>query len=185
MKITIISFGKRKNGNCGNIKDELCRLLENGNEINAFDFSELAIAPCGGCGYECFDKAESCPYINDGVYSIYDGITGSDLAFFIVPNYCDYPCSVFFAFNERSQCYFQGQWERLEKYLSVPKRFIVVSNTNRDNFTAAFRYQINEDKEPETLFLSAKSFDKVSIRGDLMESEKAREEVRRFAERPL
>lgn len=185
MKISIISFGKRRNGNCGNIGSELCRLLEKGNDVKTLDFSELTISPCGGCEYECFEKAENCPYINDSVYSIYDEITSSDLAYFIVPNYCDYPCSSFFAFNERSQCYFQKQWERLEKYLSVPKRFIVVSNTGRDNFTAAFRYQINEDKEPETLFLSAKSFDRVSIKGDLMESEQAREEVRRFAEKPL
>ena len=185
MKIAVISFGGRKNGNCAGIMNLLCRLLEQENEVRAFDFSAFNMTPCGGCKYECFDKAESCPYINDPVYSIYDEITNSGLAYFIVPNYCDYPCSVFFAFNERSQCYFQKQLDRLEKYLSVPKRFIVVSNTGHDNFIAAFRYQINEDKEPETLFLSAKSFDRVSIKGDLMESEQAREDVRMFAEKPL
>ena len=34
-------------------------------------------------------------------------ITDSDLSYFIVPNYCDYPCANFFIFNERSQCFFQ------------------------------------------------------------------------------
>lgn len=181
MKTTLISFSPRKNGSCSDIMNVLCRLLENDGEIKAFDFSELTVTPCGGCKYECFDKAVSCPYISDSVYTVYESVTESDSAYFIVPNYCDYPCSVFFAFNERSQCFFQKKREKLEKYLSVPKKFIVVSNTGRDNFISAFRYQIAEDKEPDILFLSAKSFGKVSIRGDLMESEQAAEEVKKFA----
>lgn len=185
MKISIISFGRSKNGNCADIKRELCRLLENGNDVKTFDFSALGVNPCGGCRYECFERAESCPYINDSLYSLYDGITNGGLAYFILPNYCDYPCSSFFVFNERSQCYFQKRPELLEKYLSVPKKFIVVSNTGRDNFTTAFRYHIGEGEEPEILFLSAKSFGRVSVKGDLMESELAREAVRRFAKKPF
>lgn len=181
MKISVISFSPRKNGSCSAIMNELCRFHEKGGDVKAFDFSALRINPCGGCNYECFNNAESCPNINDPVYSLYDKITESGLSYFIVPNYCDYPCSAFFAFNERSQCYFQKRYERLEKYLSVPKKFIVVSNTGRDNFTAAFRYQISEEREPDVLFLSAKSFGKVSIRGDLMDCDEAKKAVREFA----
>lgn len=183
MKACIVSCSGRKNGNCGSIAKELCGLY--GDEAKAYDFSSLKITPCTGCGYECFESREKCPYFKDSVLEIYDGITESELTYFIVPNYCDYPCSLFFAFNERSQCYFQKRPELLEKYLSVPKKFIVVSNTGRDNFTAAFRYHIGEGEEPEILFLSAKSFGRVSIKGDLMESERAREAVRRFAKKPF
>lgn len=56
----------------------------------------------------------------------------------------------------------------------------MVSNTGRDNFTAAFRYQLEENVEPEVLFLSAKQFHKVSVRGDIMDSSKAREALQSF-----
>lgn len=179
MKVCIVSFSKRSGGNCAGIAKELYRLYGDGARV--YDFSELEVIPCGGCDYECFDSAEKCPRFSDSAFQLYDEITNSDLAYFIVPNYCDYPCSAFFAFNERSQCYFQKRQDRLEKYLSVKKKFIAVSNTNRENFTAAFRYQIQETEEPDTLFLEAKRFHKVSIRGDLMESEEAKEAIVKFA----
>lgn len=180
VKVCIVSFSGRKNGNCGSIAGELCGLY--GNEAKVYDFSSLKITPCTGCGYECFEAGKKCPYFKDSVFEIYDSITESELTYFIVPNYCDYPCSLFFAFNERSQCYFQKRQDLLEKYLSVPKKFIVVSNTGQENFTAAFRYQINEDKEPHILFLSAKRFGKISIRGDLVQSEQVKELLWEFAE---
>lgn len=180
MKVCIISFSKRSGGNCADIAKELYRLYGE-YKARVYDFSELEVIPCGGCDYECFTSAEKCPHFSDSVFELYDEITNSDLAFFIVPNYCDYPSSVFFAFNERSQCYFQKREDLLEKYLSVPKKFIVVSNTGRDNFTAAFRYQITEEQEPDILFLSPKAFGKVSVEGGLMISEPAKETVKRFA----
>lgn len=180
MKACIISFSGRKDGNCGSIAKELGKLYKN--DAKTYDFSALSITPCTGCGYECFGRGENCPYFDDPIFEIYDNVTNSDLTYFIVPNYCDYPCSLFFAFNERSQCYFQKQEARLLKYLAVKKKFIVVSNTNRDNFTAAFRYHIEEDAEPDILFLSAKSFGRLSINGDLMENSEAAEEVKKFAE---
>ena len=60
------------------------------------------------------------------------------------------------------------------------KKFVVVSNTGRENFTAAFRYHVSEDAEPEVLFLSAKRFQKSSIRGDLMDAPEAREVLAEF-----
>lgn len=181
MKVCIVSFSGRANGNCGSIARELCGLY--GNEAKVYDFSSLKITPCTGCKYECFGRGENCPYFDDPVFEIYDSITESDLTYFIVPNYCDYPCSLFFAFNERSQCYFQKQESRLIKYLAAKKKFIVVSNTNRDNFTSAFLYHVEENTQPDILFLSAKRFNKISISGNLMESEEAREIIKRFAEK--
>jgi len=95
-----------------------------------------------------------------------------------VPNYCNYPCANFFIFNERSQCFFQHHEERLEKYLRVPKRFIVVSNTETANFREAMTQHTNSN--PEILFLSAKKYGKVSIEGTILESDDAKADLQRF-----
>lgn len=179
-KIAIVSFSGRSGGNCVAIARETQKYWQGKGEVTAFDFSKIEITPCGRCGYECFRERESCPYFSDPEFSICDSIANSDCTYFIVPNYCDYPCANFFIFNERSQCYFQRHPELLERYLSAKKKFIVVSNTGRDNFTAAFRYHVQEGAEPDILFLSAREFGRVSIRGDLMYSPEAQETLLRF-----
>ena len=175
MKTCIISFSSRAGGNCGSIAAEIRRHVTG--DVEIYDFSGFSITPCGRCGCECFRARESCPYFNDMEFTVCDAVTSSDLAYFIVPNYCDYPCANFFIFNERSQCYFQHHQNLLERYLAVKKKFIVVSNTGQDNFAAAFRYHVPENEEPNILFLSARQFQKVSIRGDLMDSAEARDAV--------
>ena len=174
MKICIVSFSGRPGGNCGSIAALIRRQWQGRGEVELFDFSALRITPCGACGCECFQVRERCPYFGDPEFALCDAVTHSGRAYFIVPNYCDYPCANFFAFNERSQCYYQGHSQLLEQYLDVEKKFIVVSNTGRDNFTAAFRYHVQEGQEPDVLFLSARKFGKVSIKGDLMDSGEAR-----------
>lgn len=176
MKKTIISFSGRKNGNCSNIG----RMLYQSEEDSIFyDFSEISITPCTACSLECFKEGQQCPYRDDMVYTIYDSIMHSDMTFFIVPNYCDYPCSLYFIFNERSQCYFQHHPQLLEQYLEKRKKFIVISNTNQENFIKAFEYQ---SQKPDILFLSAKRYNKISIRGDLLDSLQAIEDIKNFAE---
>ena len=112
-----------------------------------------------------------------------DAVTHSDLVYFILPNYCDYPCANYFVFNERSQCYFQGRPELLEAYEKVPKRAVVVSNTNEDNFKSVLAYQ--SCNAMDVLFLHAKKYGKVSIRGDLMTDENAVRDVTAFVRKPL
>lgn len=179
MKTCVISFSGRKEGNCSAIARILTEALSGRNTVVYFDFSAFRLTPCGQCGYECFQERTRCPYFGDPVFSIYDAIVRSDLSYFIVPNYCDYPCANFFIFNERSQCFFQHHPELLERYERAAKKFIVVSNTGRDNFTTAFQYHTG-DAPPEALFLSARGFGRVSIAGDLMDAPEAREEVLRF-----
>lgn len=181
MKTFLLSFSSRPAGNCAAIAAELRRYAPG--EVTVRRFSDFTIAPCGRCGCECFRSREDCPNFGDPVYGLYDAVTRSDFAYFIVPNYCDYPCANFFAFNERSQCYFQGRQALLEQYLSVRKKFVVVSSTGRENFVTAFRYHVPENEEPDILFLSAKQFRKVSIRGDLMDAPEARETLRQFMEK--
>lgn len=177
MKVCIVPFSGRPGGNCSRIA-EIIRQKER--EAAVYDFSALSITPCGRCSYECFQQREKCPYFSDPEFTICEAIANSDLAYFIVPNYCDYPCANFFIFNERSQCYFQHREDLMNQYLAVRKKFIVVSNTEQNNFTTAFCQHIPETSSPDILFLSAKQFGKVSIRGDLMDSDNAKEMIFRF-----
>lgn len=182
MKNCIISFSGRKDGNCSAIARVLLDAPALRGNAVYYDFSALRVAPCGPCRCECFQARERCPYFSDPAFSIYDAVAHSGLSCFIVPNYCDYPCANFFMFNERSQCYFQHHPELLELYGRAPKKFIVVSNTGRDNFTAAFRYHTG-DAPPDVLFLSARAFGTSSVDGNLMDVPEAREAVLRFADR--
>lgn len=177
MRITILSFSNRDNGNCQNIS-KLAAEAYVGNEVNVFCFTEFALSPCGKCDNQCFLNRTNCPYINDKIYAIYDSITNSDLAVFVVPNYCGYPCSNFFVFNERSPCYFSGHQDLLDKYENVQKKFIAVSNSEADNLATAFGYQTYAT--PDILVLAAKAYGKESLAGDLMESEAAKKAVLDF-----
>ncbi|MCR5755195.1 MAG: hypothetical protein K6G30_10355 [Acetatifactor sp.] len=130
MKTVIISFSSRPDGNCAKIG----KLIRSHTQDSIlFCFSDFNIHACGECNYECFDKREHCPYIEDMECKLMEAIVRSEITYFIVPNYCDYPCSNYYVFNERSQCYFQGKPALLDDYLKVPKRSIVVSNTNEDS----------------------------------------------------
>lgn len=179
MTACVISFSSRSGGNCSAIAQVLLEALAARGRVKYYDFSTFRLAACGQCGYECFQSRERCPHFADREFELCNAVAHSDVSFFIVPNYCDYPCSNFFIFNERSQCYFQHHEELLRRYESAPKKFITVSNTGRDNFTAAFQYHTG-DAPPDVLFLSARQFGKVSISGDLMDSPEARAAVLRF-----
>lgn len=180
MNTSIISFSGRPNGNCSGIAKWLKRRWSE--EAVLFDFSELTVAPCGRCDYECFHSRENCPWFSDPEFEMCCTVANSELACFILPNYCDYPPANFFIFNERSQCCFQHHQGLLEKYLAVRKKFIVVSNTNRENFASALCYHVPEGTPPDILFLSAREFHKVSIHGDLLDSEEARNAILHFVE---
>ena len=178
MKICIINYSGRENGNCRKISDIVADKFNN--KVKRYDFYNVNITPCGKCNDECFFKRENCPYIADDIFKIYEDLTHCDTAYFIVPNYCDYPCANYFSFNERSQCYFQGEFKLLEKFLKVKKKFIVVSNTEKENFINAFKYQVEENTVPDVLFISAKTYGKVSINGDITDSKEAVADIKNF-----
>lgn len=175
MTICIVSFSSRKDGNCSQIGKFL---KNNFTDEKLFSFSDFSLRPCGDCSYECFKGGDKCPFSADKEREILDAITNSSMTFFVVPNYCDFPSSNFFVFNERSLCYFQNNVALLNRYLEVPKKFVVVSNTNSENFKTAFAYQVNDD--PDVLFLSAKKYGKVSIEGNILTSEEAVEDLKTF-----
>lgn len=128
MKVCIVPFSGRPGGNCSRIA-EIIRQKER--EAAVYDFSALSITPCGCCNYECFQQREKCPHFSDPEFTICEAIANSDLAYFIVPNYCDYPCANFFIFNERSQCYFQHREDLLNQYLAVRKNSLWSATPNR------------------------------------------------------
>ena len=177
MSVCIISFSSRKNGNCDKISEFVSTMYPN---AKRYSFSKVKISACGDCKYQCFERADKCPHARDKEREILDAITNSELAIFIVPNYCNYPCSNYFVFNERGICYFSKNDELLTKYLETPKKFIVVSNTNEDNFKEAFRYQTVG--EPDILFLAALEYGKTSTSGDIITSSEAVEDLKEFLE---
>lgn len=60
----------------------------------------------------------------------------------------------------------------------MPKRFIVVSNTGKENFLEAMRQHTND--KPQILFLSPKHYGKPSIAGNIMDSEAAKVDIQNF-----
>ena len=113
MPACVISFSGRRDGNCSAVAQAVRDALSGRDSVQYFDCSALALTPCGGCGCECFQARERCPYFDDPVFGMYDAVTRSSMSYFVVPNYCDYPCANFFLFNESSQCYLQGRPELL------------------------------------------------------------------------
>ena len=178
MSVCIASFSGRGEGNCARIAREVKRWFADG-EATLFDLSEHPLHPCGACHGECLDDRRRCPHIGDVEYPLLEAITNSDLAIFVVPNYCDYPGALYFAFNERSLCYFSGHEELLARYEQVKKRFIVVSGGDRTRYEEIFCQQTNGDT-PEILMLSARDYGRNSVAGDLIEEQAAREAIRAF-----
>ncbi len=178
MKITIINFSGRANGNCSSIANIITRKFEK-ECVERFNFCDVNVSPCGKCDYECFKEDKPCDF--DDVNRMFDSVMCADLAFFIMPNYCDYPPANYFAFNERSCGYFLKDEKLLDKYLAVKKKFIVVSNTVSENFEKAFSYQVEEGAKPDMLILDAKKFNSASIDGNMSENASAQKLVEDFA----
>ena len=172
MKICIISFSGRANGNCSAISAYLKELY--GDSAEEYRFADFSITPCGCCDHQCF-QGKNCPHIGDMEVTLLEAVASSDLAYFIVPNYCGYPCSNFFVFHERCVCWTWGRQDRADAYGHTRKKFIVVSNSGEDNFRQVFRYQ--GSGEPDILFLGSRKYG-----NSIMASQEARETVKIFAD---
>lgn len=170
MKVSIINFSNRKNGNSQMIMKLLSELYVD-EKVKAYNFSSMHISQCGKCSYECMKENEKCPY-KDKIYEIYKNIISSDICYYIVANYCDYPCSNFFIFNERGCGYFNKNEKKLTKYLNVKKKFIVITNSNTKNFLDIFKYHVND--EPDVLFISPKKFGLSSISDNVLSNPSAK-----------
>lgn len=181
MNIAILHFSARSSGNCAAIARQV-RQLHSGDNVTIYPLAEMAISPCRGCRYECFTRAEACPHAQDDVRRLYQAIMDAVLAYFILPNYADYPPALYFAFNERSNCFFQGNEALLNAYLAVPKRFIIVSNQPAPAFDALPQYHTAEGSTPKLLYLPPRRYCHSSIDGTMMEAAEAQELLEKFVQ---
>ena len=173
--VVILNFSGRNVGNCS----EISKFIEE-HHTNANIFSHNigeCWNPCGGCDYECLKPGLECPVLTEQQRKIMDSAMQADMLYYIVPNYCGFPSANFYAFNERSVGYFNMDRAKLGQFMSVRKKFIIVSNTENPAFTQAMQQQA---KEPDMLFMKTSAYQKKSIAGDILTSEKAREDLKTF-----
>ena len=173
--ITILSFSPRNSGNCAAISRYVSKYHEK-HIVHSIVMDRNAVPACGNCDCECLKPNLDCPLRTKEYDRIMDTVSQSDLVYFIVPNYCGYPCANYFAFNERSVGYFGMDREKMDRYMNVPKRFIIVSNT--EGFEEAMQQQTNEP--PEILYLKSRAYGKSSIAGDILESDAAKVDLDAF-----
>ena len=174
-KVIILNFSARKCGNCGAISSVIEQYHDKTN-IYSYKIGEIW-TPCGECDYECLRADVTCPSITDSQKEVMDAIVSADIVYYIVPNYCGFPPANFFAFNERSVGYFNLNRALMAQYMAVPKKFIIVSNTENDAFLQAMKQQA---KEPNILYLKTSQYQRKSIAGDLMEVEDAKKDLLEF-----
>lgn len=174
--IVVMNFSPRTSGNCADI----CRAIQEhytNTNIRLFNVSEHVV-PCSHCNYECLTPNAVCPQLTDGYTDMMDAIRSSDLAYYVIPNFCGMPNAVYYAFNERSVGYFNMDRAVMDQYMDVCKRFIVVSNSENHTFEEALRQQTGMD--PEILYLKTSRYQKKSIAGDMMQSEAAQADLLEF-----
>ena len=176
MNIIVLNFSPRENGNCSAI----CSLIQNHyikSNIRLFHVCKH-VSPCNGCDYECLKPSVICPQLTGDFTDMMDSICGSDLVYYVIPNFCGMPNAVYYAFNERSVGYFNMDRAVMGRYTNVKKRFVVVSNTETNLFKESLRQQTTA--QPEILYLKTSHYRKKSIAGDMMESPEAQADLKDF-----
>ena len=98
--ILLIQFSSRKQGNCAAISAQIAAHYA-ADTVAQFSADEKVVQPCNNCNYECLLPGKLCPNLNDAHNQLMDAICKADLVYFIIPNYCGYPCASYFAYNER------------------------------------------------------------------------------------
>ena len=165
MNISIIDFsGRNGQGNCWKIAKYIYNKLSFNNHISLIKYSNLNIKGCSKCNYSCLNpnvfKCDNPDETND----VYLQVNQSDIAFYIIPIYSDYPCSNYFIFKERSQATVDLH---MKNYNKIKKCFIFIANTGEKNIK-----NVVED-EPGVnnvaLILSTNEFNTKGFYGDLVE----------------
>ena len=179
--IALIRFSSREDGNCASIEAQITEHYTT-QSVHSYTVDSNNVHPCNNCDYECLQPNKLCPNLSAAYKELMNAVCNAGLIYFIVPNYCGYPCANYFAFNERSVGYFNLDRALMEKYMSIPKRFIVISNTEGQNFENAMQQQQTNDK-PDILYLKSSKYSKRSIAGDMLESDAAKTDLAAFLDR--
>ena len=180
-KISILSFSARENGNCEHISDFIAQ-YHNASDATVYRIGGK-IVPCSDCNYECLTPGLTCPQITHYLKHVIDACCNSEMIYYVVPNFCGYPCASYFAYAERSIGYFSTDRAIMGNYRSIPKRFIIVSNTENESFKQAMRQQVTG--EPEILYLKTSKYQKQSIAGDILDSTEAKDDLTDFLMRNI
>lgn len=173
-KVVILNFSPRNDGNCGRV----CEFVADHYKRTNVCLHHVQMTPCSGCNYECLTPGVSCPQVSQHQKEVMDAVCNSDIVYFVVPNFCGYPCANYFSFNERTVGYFNLDRELTNRYMAVKKRFIMISNSEGDNFKNAMSQQTKE--EPVMFYLKSGKYKKRSTAGDIMDSEEARNDLQAF-----
>ena len=174
--ITILNFSGRNNGNCKAVADYISKAFTTSN-ICSFIIPSI-FEPCNGCDYQCLKPGEVCPKLTNDQRDMMERLLESDLIYYIIPNYCGVPCANYYAFNERNVGYFNGDRSIMVKFMSLNKRFIMISNTESPAFEAVIKQQ--STGEARTLYLKSSKYQVNSIAGDLMTSKTAIDDLKAF-----
>ena len=175
-KTTIVNFsGRSSDGNGEKLSKFVNGLLEG--KAGLINFSSLNVSGCNRCDYECL-RRDSCKYINDDVKKLYDILLKSDCIIFIIPVYCNYPCSNYFVFHERAQCCFNE--ENYDKYVSKPIKFIIIANSGYENVMGVLRDDFKKIAEEDVVVLGSRKYGTKSVNGDLIEYDEVKQEIRRL-----
>lgn len=175
-----MQFSSRKEGNCAAIAAQIGNYYAE-EQVLSYVVDEKTVQPCNHCNYECLKVEQICQNLSPAQKEIIDAICNADLVYFIVPNYCGFPCANYFAFNERSVGYFNLDRALMQKYMDIPKRFILISNSEDEIFVSAMQQQV--DGAPDILYLKSSKYGKKSINGDIMDSEAAKADLNAFLSR--
>ncbi|MCL2461324.1 MAG: hypothetical protein FWF44_01550 [Defluviitaleaceae bacterium] len=178
MGAVIVNFSGRIGDGNGSAIGEFIRrnIFSGGAEL--INFNSVSVHPCTGCGYECFYDHDSCRYAGDDAVRIYEAVADAEMAVFIVPSYCDFPCSNYFAFKERAQCFCWS--EKWQAYLDTRKKFVVIANSGFETISDVIKHGFSKVTDDDILLLRCLDYGSVSIKGNLMENERAGERIREF-----
>ena len=175
-KITILNFSGRNNGNCAAVTDHIMNAFKN-TDICSYCVASI-FNPCNSCDYQCLKPGNICPNLNDHQRKFMERLLESDLIYYIIPNYCGVPCANYYAFNERNVGYFNSDRSIIGKYMSLKKRFVMISNTESPAFEAVVKQQCTD--EAKVVYLKSSTYNRSSIAGDLMTSPDAMDDLLTF-----
>ncbi|MBP5599225.1 MAG: flavodoxin family protein [Lachnospiraceae bacterium] len=167
MKIIIISYSSRKNGNCYRIAEYIKGLFSKNTlfQTEIISFSNIKSSGCGTCNYECFD--DTCVFNNDALSQLYRSLLNADLLISIIPIYCGVPCSNYFIMNERAQGALSD--DEYEVWDAMKKKYIVIGNTGLDITKSIIKENDPSFSEDSFVSISSNIVHERSIKGNLID----------------
>lgn len=186
MRVCLLSFsGRVEPGNCYKVLQYISEVLENkAVESTLLAVTDYKINGCHNCTYECFSiDSTHCPK-HDDVAFLYETVALHDLAIIALPVYSGAPCSLYFAFNERSQSAFDNS-VLFDRYSKITKNYIVIGNEDAGGSNALNMVLATEEKLGEALLLQSHLYGQNSILGGLAEVPRVRTDLENFVERIL